>query len=121
MRNLHMLSISNADELHAALKQISADTGTTENLEKGLFHILKLERAATALARFLFQELLMEGGHVVMKPRVMHGEETETDVLIMGTRYQLRRLIVRLRTQREDELQQLAEEMEKMLQGTNAE
>ncbi len=106
-------SPTNAAALRAELAQISPQAVLPENIEKGSFYIFRLDYASTPLARFLFQELTMEGGHVVLAPGIYHGDEKETNLLLMGTRYQLRRMLSRLRTQRDAVLDHLAEEIAK--------
>ena len=106
-------SPTNVAALRAELAQISPQAVLPENIEKGLFYIFRLDHVSTPLARFLFQELTMEGGQVVLAPGIYHGDEKETNLLLMGTQYQLRRMLSRLRTQRNAELDHLAEEIEK--------
>lgn len=116
MPDLRLISSPpNAAALRAELAQISPAADSTENIAKGLFYVFRLDHASTPLARFLFQELTMEGGHVVLAPGIYHGEEKETNMLLMGTQYQLRRMLSRLRTQRDAELDHLAEEIEKAI------
>ena len=74
-----------------------------------------MERTPLALARLLYQELVIEGGQVVTAARLEHVGDGETDVLMSATRYQFNHLLVRLRWQPSDELQNLADELERAL------
>ena len=88
-----------------------------DQLDKGTFRIVKLERVPARLARFLYQELVLEGGEVALPAR-MDDRATEANVLLLGTQYQLRHLVVRLRTQSNDELHALADDLEHVLTET---
>ena len=113
------LRLHSPRELRAEIERIGGEeTLRREQLAKGTFHTLKLEGIAPRLARFLYQELVLEGGQVVLPARL----ETRTEpvaVLLFGTQYQLQHLVVRLRTQSDDELAWLADELESVLENQN--
>lgn len=107
-------------QIRAELERVGADSSVrsaaiAEQVARAQFHLVKLERASLALARLLYQELTMEGGQVVTAPRLEHVGEGETDVLLCATRYQFNHLVVRLRWQPSQELQLLAETIERAL------
>ena len=116
MHNLHVLETKSSEDLRREIEKIGADPGVVDNIPaNGILRLVKVERAKIALARFLFQELAMEGGVAVMKPRMWHWEEGETDVLLIGTHVQLQHLVVRLATQPDEEIAYLAQELDRTL------
>lgn len=117
---LRVLQLDTPQAIRAELERVGADLSVSsaarmEQLARAEFYHLKLERAPLALARLLYQELVMEGGQVVTAPRLEHVGVGETDVLMSATRYQFNHLFVRLRWQPSEELQALADEMERVL------
>ena len=118
--NLRVLHLHTQTDLRVELQSIGAAPQLLrDQLDKGTFRIVKLERVPARLARFLYQELVLEGGEVALPAR-MDDRATEATVLLLGTQYQLRHLIVRLRTQSNDELHALADDLEHVLTETGA-
>lgn len=119
--SVRVLQVHTPHEIRAELERVGADSSVlpqtlTEHTARAQFHIVKLERVPLALARFLYQELVMEGGQVVTAPRLEHVGESTTDVLLCATRYQFNHLVVRLRWQPSEELQLLADNIERALE-----
>lgn len=112
---VRVLQLHNPAQIRAELFKVGADSSLAEPLARAEFQIVKLERVSLALARFLYQELVMEGGLVVTAPRLEHVGAGETDVLLCATRYQWNHLIVRLRWQPDEALQYLAAQIERAL------
>ena len=112
---LRVLQLHTPAQIRAELVKVGADSSLAEQCARAAFLIVKVERASLSLARFLYQELVMEGGQVVTAPRLAHAGEGETDVLLCATRYQFNHLLVRLRWQPHAELQLLADRMERAL------
>ena len=111
-----MLELHTGEQLRAELVRVGAESSSfREQIARGTFRILKLSAVSLALARLLYQELVMEGGQVVIAARLEHIGPGATDVLLCGTGYQLQHLIVRLRWQSSDELKLLADELEQVL------
>ena len=116
--NLRVLRLPTQNDLRGELQSIGAEPQLLrDQLDKGTFRIVKLERVPARLARFLYQELVLEGGEVALPAR-MDDRATEANVLLLCTQYQLRHLIVRLRTQSNDELHALADDLEHVLTET---
>jgi hypothetical protein len=116
--NLRVLRLHTQNDLRVELQSIGAEPQLLrDQLEKGTFRIVKLEHVPARLARFLYQELVLEGGEVALPAR-MDDRATEANVLLLGTQYQLRHLIIRLRTQSNDELHALADDLEQVLTET---
>jgi dihydropteroate synthase len=116
--NPRVLEPHTAEQLRAALLQVGAEpSALDEEIARGTFRIVKLENVSLPLARFLYQELVMEGGQVVTAARLEHVGAGETDVLLCATRYHFEHLSVRLRWQEDEELQLLARDLETTLEN----
>jgi dihydropteroate synthase len=116
--NPRVLELRTSDQLRAELVRVGAELSSfDEQIARGTFRILKLSAVSHPLTRLLYQELVMEGGQVVTTARLDHVGPGTTDVLLCGTLYQLRHLIIRLRWQASDELQLLADELEQALEN----
>ncbi len=114
--NPRVLELHTDQELRAELTQVGAEPSQLdEPIARGTFHVVKLERVSLTLARLLYQELVIEGGQVVTAARLEHAGAGATDVLLCATRYQFQHLIIRLRWQEDEELQLLADELERVL------
>lgn len=114
--NPRVLELDTSEQLRAELVRVGADSSSfEEQIERGTFRILKLTAVSLPLTRLLYQELVMEGGQVATSARLDHVGSGSTDLLLCGTEYQLRHLIVRLRWQASDELQLLADELEQVI------
>lgn len=113
---VRVLQLHTPAQIRAALVQVGADSALEEKLARADFRPVKMERVPLALARFLYQELVMEGGQVVTAPRLEHVGAGETDLLLCATQYQFDHLLVRLRWQPEETLQLLAGQMERAWQ-----
>jgi dihydropteroate synthase len=109
---VRVLQLHTPTQIRAELLQLGADSSLAEQLARAEFALVKIERASLTLARFLYQELVMEGGQVVTAPHLEHVGAGETAVLLCATRYQFHHLVVRLRWQPSQELQWLAEQIE---------
>ena len=118
--SLRVLHLPTQNDLRIELQSIGTEPQLLrDQLDKGTFRIVKLERVPARLARFLYQELVLEGGEVALPAR-MDDRATETNVLLLGTQYQLRHLVIRLRTQSDDEVLALADDLEHALTETDA-
>lgn len=110
--NLRVLQLHHADHLAAELQRLGVNPGAHhDHIAKAAPRVVKLEGVSLRLARFVYQELLLEGGDVAMPPRNDERTDGTTNVLLIGTPYQLQRLAVRIRTQSESELDALADEL----------
>ena len=102
--------------MRTELQKIDArSTLLRDQTAQGTGRAIKLERVPVKLARFLYQELSLEGGMVALPHRLDDRTAGEADVLLLGTRYQLQHLAIRVRTQSESELDLLAGELERAL------
>lgn len=120
MYNLRLLQFHSRVQLRAELDKMGVESGLLpDHLEKGALRALKLERVPPLLARFVYQELVLEGGDVVLPPRLDDQKPNAVDVLLLGTIYQLRHLAVRIRSQSDSELNTLADELERALKAAD--
>ncbi len=115
--NLRVLQLQDLDDLRREAQKIDAALALSrDQIAKGAFRAIKIERVAFRVARFLYQELMLEGGEVVLPVRMDDRATGAADVLLLGTRYQLQHLAVRVRTQSESELDTLADDLERALE-----
>ena len=112
---IRVLQLHTPVQIRAELDEVGADSSLAELGARAEFQIVKIERVSLPLARFLYQELVIEGGQVVTAPRLEHTGQGTTDVLLCATRYQLNHLLVRLRWQPSAELEWLADRLERVL------
>lgn len=116
LHNLRVLQLHNPADLRAALQKIDASSSLLrDQIAQGTCRAIKLERVPLKLARFLYQELVLEGGTVALPPRLDDRTSGDADVLLLGTRYQLQHLTFRIRTQSDSELNVLADDLERAL------
>ncbi len=100
MYDLRILQFHTPSQLRAEIEKIGAlPASLNDHLAKGIGRAVKLAHIPPRVARFLYQELLLEGGNAVLPHRLDDLTAAETDILLFGTVYQLRHLAVRIRTQ----------------------
>jgi hypothetical protein len=114
---IRVLLVQNFNDLRAEIASIGADlsyrpVSLTDELS---WRALRLNRIAPRVARFLYQEMVLEGGEVILPARMDDRSAQLVDVLILGTQRQFQHLFIRIRTQNEDELNLLADESEHAL------
>jgi dihydropteroate synthase len=114
--NLRLLQLHTPADLSAELYKIDAHSSLLrDQIAQGTWRAVKLERVPAKLARFLYQELTLEGGTVALPSRFDDRIGADADVLLLGTRYQLQHLAIRVRTQTESDLDLLADELVRAL------
>jgi hypothetical protein len=114
----HVLSRQNTHQLRAELVAIGADVALLSDPNVvAATHAIKLAHIQPKLARFLYQEMLLEGGMIALPAKMDDRTTAPVDVIIFGTRTQLEHLAVRLETQSDSELDLLAAELRDCLQG----
>jgi hypothetical protein len=112
-----VLLVQNFNDLRAEIASIGADLSyrPLSLTDEPSWRALKLNRIAPRVARFLYQEMVLEGGEVILPARMDDRSAQPVDVLILGTQRQFEHLFIRIRTQNEDELNLLADESEREL------
>lgn len=114
---LYPLRVLQFANLRAEFEKIGADsTFALDRLAKSTSPIIKIEQVTPRIARFLYQELMLEGGEVVLPATMNDRAASPVDILLLGTRYQLQHLAIRIRTQSESELDLLAGDLERALE-----
>lgn len=112
---LQVLSSPNPNGLRAEIEKIGAVLSFSLDQIAETFSAIKLEGISSKLARFLYQEMLLEGGWVALPAEMDDRSSQPVDVLILGTSTQFTHLVVRLETQNTDELSLLADELRRAL------
>jgi hypothetical protein len=111
-----VLQVNTIHDLRAALQKVGAELSLWRDLvDQGMFRAVIVEGIPYRLARFLYQELTLEGGQVALPTQMDDYRSGLADVLLLGTRYQLQHLVIRVRTQSDDELAYFADELEQAL------
>lgn len=124
--NLRVLDTRQPADLRAELGRANpAASASTDPIAQATFRSLKLEEVPARLARFLYQELVLEGGTAVLPPAMGDRADERVPLLLSGTRYQLQHLAIRIRTQTNGsdvggegaDLLQLSDELERALES----
>ncbi|HEX7586807.1 MAG TPA: dihydropteroate synthase, partial [Anaerolineae bacterium] len=114
--NLRLLQLHTPADTSAELLKLDVRSSLLRDyIAQGTFHAIKLERVPAKLARFLYQELTLEGGTVALSPFLDERTAGDVDVLLLGTHYQLQHLAIRLHTQTASDLDLLASELKRAL------
>ncbi len=122
MYDLRVLRFHTSSQLRAEVEKIGAPPPSLdEHIAKATCRAVKLTHIPPRIARFLYQELVLEGGDAVLPPRLDDLGSAEADILLFGTVYQLQHLAIRIRTQsdsarrEQNELDLLADDLEHAL------
>ena len=98
--NARLLTIRDLQRAESGIRLIGCDAGGIPILApKTLHHTVKLERVDSRAAVIIKQELLAVGGDAAVCRGVVGYSSRFTDILVMGTRRQLRLAIRKLRAQ----------------------
>ena len=110
--NARLLSRVDSELLRVEMEALGADPdGIRIMVPKGLFHAVRLDNVPSAAASILKQEMLSKGGEVALSRSVYSGKQRRTNVLVLGTEAQYKRLIAKLRLQPMRSLRTLAGEL----------
>lgn len=116
--NVQVLRIQDTNGLRAELERLGVDSSVSHNR----FDLaIKVQGVLPKLARFVYQEMMLEGGWVVLPAQMDDRSARPVVVLIGGTPRQMQHLVVRLRTQNVDELNELADALERILRADEVE
>ena len=114
---LRVLELHNVNQVRAEIANIGADSSwLNDRTDLEGLKVLRLENILPKLARFLYQEMMMEGGQVALPARMDDRSPESVHVLIFGNPTQFDHLNIRIRTQSVEELDILADEMERLLE-----
>lgn len=98
--NVRILNLDSPDKIRAEMRKIGADArGIGIMTPKASFRAIKLEGLNFAAANIIKQEMLSKGGEATTSRLVYSKEETESDVLLLGTSRHYQGLIKKLRMQ----------------------
>ncbi|MFQ6059469.1 MAG: dihydropteroate synthase [Anaerolineae bacterium] len=114
--NPRILVLGAIEELRAEMEKIGAEAEGIEIMApKGLFRAVKLEGVEVAAANILKQHMLARGGEAVLSQAAYLGQETTTDVLLMGTLRNYQRLVEGLRHHHLPSLAAIADQVKQAL------
>lgn len=114
---LRTLELHNANHIRAEIANLGADSSwLNERADLKALWAIRLGAIQPKLARFLYQEMMLEGGMVFLPRNMDDRSPNLVDVIILGTRNQFEHLIVRIQTQNVEELDMLAHELEMKLE-----
>jgi len=98
--NPRVLIIRDKEQIKEELERIGVSREGSQILRpKGFFYLVKLEDISSQAANLLKQEMLVAGGDAAVKKEVVSFNVKRSDVLLMGTEAQYRKVIPRLRKQ----------------------
>jgi dihydropteroate synthase len=110
-----MAKLIQEKDVKKEMQQIGADAWAVEYmLDKSKFRIIKVENVRNAIANILKQEMLSIGGDVAVNKGCVNCSVEKSDVLIMGTVRQIRKLINKMDNQ-VSESTDIAEEIKEIL------
>ncbi len=97
---VRILNLDSPDKIRAEMRKIGADArGIGIMTPKASFRAIKLEGLNFAAANIIKQEMLSKGGEATTSRLTYSKEETESDVLLLGTLRHYQGLIKKLRMQ----------------------
>jgi len=98
--NVRILNLDSPDKIRTEMRKIGADArGIGIMTPKASFRAIKLEGLNFAAANIIKQEMLSKGGEATTSRLTYSKEETESDVLLLGTLRHYQGLIKKLRMQ----------------------
>ncbi len=95
---MHIIEIKNPKEAEDEIKKIKSDKiGISIMKHKALFRVLKIKSLPPLLTNIIKQEMLSIGGEAANTRGAINHSVTKSDLLIMGTLAQLKKLIQKLK------------------------
>ncbi|HOQ38148.1 MAG TPA: dihydropteroate synthase [Acetivibrio sp.] len=117
MVNARIIYIDNMHEAREEIRRIGVDASSIPWLSpKALFITMKLENISTYAANIIKQEMLGKGGDAAVNRGVANFSVESSDVLLMGTYSQYKRLVYKLGVQ-SGSLKKIADEIQRLLEG----
>ena len=117
MVNARIIYIDNMHEAREEIRRIGVDASSIPWLSpKALFITMKLENISTSGAKIIKQEMLGKGGDAAVNRGVANFSVESSDVLLMGTYSQYKRLVYKLGVQ-SGSLKKIADEIQRLLEG----
>lgn len=113
----HFLDIPDLDTAAKEIARVGASPVSVKIMApKAVFRVIKVYDLSSTAANILKQEMLSKGGEAAVGDQVVNCRQDKTDVVLMGTLAQYRRVIKTLRIQPVG-LAKLAEELEELLKN----
>lgn len=95
-----VLDITNPDDAALAMRKIGVTgTGSTIMKNKTVNRVLKISNITTTEALIIKQEILARGGDAALERDAVSHEAEKTDIIVMGTLLQVRKLADKLECQ----------------------
>jgi dihydropteroate synthase len=117
---MRILNLTTRDELIGEMKRLGADpAGIGLMFPKALTRPIRLSAVPCKIANLLKQELLSRGGDCAVSHGTLAHSVEATDVLMIGTERQYRKLIRKLKSQRFFGLPELSEELTACIRNYN--
>lgn len=114
--NMRWLKVNNVAQARKVLEQIGVDDGGIPYMVgKAVTRVIKLEKVPTSAAHILKQEMLALGGDAAVNRNLITGTVDTTDVVLLGTYKQLKRLAIKLKAQPFKRLKKIAEALNILL------
>lgn len=119
MVNARIIYIDDMHKAQEEIRRIGVDASSIPWLSpKALFITMKLENISTYAANIIKQEMLGKGGDAAVNRGVANFSVESSDVLLMGTYGQYKRLVYKLGMQ-SGSLKKIADEIQRLLEGLN--
>ena len=97
MVNARIIYIDNMHEAREEIRRIGVDASSIPWISpKALFITMKLENISTYAANIIKQEMLGKGGDAAVNRGVANFSVESSDILLMGTYSQYKRLVYKL-------------------------
>lgn len=98
--NVRIVTIDNLEQAKYEINLIGSDIeGVNWMAPKGVFRAIKLENVPLKVANILKQEMLSKGGEAALAREVLTNSVETTDILLMGTNKQYRKVVQKLNLQ----------------------
>lgn len=111
----YFLDIPDLDAAEAEIRAVGASPVSIKIMApKAVFRVIKLQGLKPAAANILKQEMLSKGGEAAVGAQVVNCRQQRTDVVLMGTLAQYKRVLRSLKIQPVG-LNALAVELEELL------
>jgi len=113
---MRWLEVNTVAQARKVLEQIGVDAGGIPYMVgKAVTRVIKLEKVPAAAAHILKQEMLALGGDAAVNRNLIINAVDTTDVVLLGTYKQLKRLAVKLKAQPFGRVRKIAEALNTLL------
>ncbi len=114
--DVRILTIETLEKAKEEIARVGASPVSVNIMApKAIFRVIKVSGLSATAANILKQEMLAKGGEAAVHAEVVNCRQKTSDVLLMGTLYQYRKVIKSLRIQPVG-LSKLSEKLKSFLQ-----